>query len=196
MGVAGTAAAADWTAAARADRTLEYVAKPTVLVALTAAAAAIPVTHTDLVDRRWWFVGALGCCLVGDVLLMLGHRLFVGGLAAFLLGHVLFVVGLLHPPVPPGVPPFSFSPVGLAVAAAAVVAVEALPCARLVRALRDGGQGSLVPPVGVYILAIGTMVVLATNVGIALAALGAVSFLASDTLLALDRFVRPIPRGS
>ena len=65
----------------------------------------------------------------------------------------------------------------------------------LLRSLRDSGRSSLIPPVGVYIAAIVTMVVLATNVGIALAALGAVSFLASDTLLALDRFVRPIRRG-
>jgi len=193
--VAGVAAVADWTAVARDLRPLEYGAKPTVLVALTAAAASIPTTHTDLVDRRWWFVAALGCCLVGDVLLMLRRNLFIGGLAAFLVGHALFVVGLLQPPSPPGVPPFSFSAAGLLVAAVTVVAVEAVPCIVLLRSLRDSGRSSLIPPVGVYIAAIVTMVVLATNVGIALAALGAVSFLASDTLLALDRFVRPIRRG-
>jgi uncharacterized membrane protein YhhN len=44
--------------------------------------------------------------------------------------------------------------------------------------------------------AILTMVVLATNVGRPAAAIGAVSFLVSDTLLATDRFVRPIRQGT
>jgi uncharacterized membrane protein YhhN len=39
-------------------------------------------------------------------------------------------------------------------------------------------------------------VVLAWNVGAPLAAAGATCFLASDTLLAVDRFDRPIPRGT
>jgi uncharacterized membrane protein YhhN len=192
LAVAGVAAVADWTAVARSARRLELAAKPMVVVALTAAAAAIPAAHTHLVDRRWWFVAALGCCLVGDVLLMLRRSLFVGGLAAFLVAHILFVVGLLRPPAPPAVPPFSFSVLGLAVAAIAVVMAEVVPAAVVVRALRAGGRGSLVPPVLAYIAAIGTLVVVATNVGIVLAAVGAVSFLASDTLLALDRFVRPL----
>lgn len=195
LAVAGVAAVADWSAVARADRHLEYVAKPTVLVALTVTASTIPLSHTDLADRRWWFVAALAWCLVGDVLLMLRRGLFVAGLAAFLVGHILFAVGLLQGPVPPGVPPFTFSAVGLAVAAAVVVVVEALPFAVLVGALRRDGRGPLVPPVAVYTAAIGTVVVLATNVGIALAALGAVSFLVSDTLLSFDRFVRPLRQG-
>src|ERR1035441_6354634 len=115
MAVAGAAAAVDWAAVARSDSRLEYVAKPAVLIALTAAAAVIPAHRIDLVDRRWWFVVALACCLVGDVLLMLPRDLFIAGLAAFLAGHVLFIVGLLQTPAPPGVPPFSFSSTGLAV---------------------------------------------------------------------------------
>jgi uncharacterized membrane protein YhhN len=39
------------------------------------------------------------------------------------------------------------------------------------------------------------MVVLALNVGSLPAGLGAVLFLASDTLLAWNRFLRPIPTG-
>jgi uncharacterized membrane protein YhhN len=40
------------------------------------------------------------------------------------------------------------------------------------------------------------MVVLAVNVGIAAAGVGAVLFLISDTLLAWNRFVRPVRFGS
>ena len=54
----------------------------------------------------------------------------------------------------------------------------------------------LVAPVAVYLVAIATMAVLAFNVGVPAAAAGAVLFVVSDTVLALDRFVRPIRHGT
>lgn len=209
--MAGGAAALDWIAVAGRGpggpgepgetgaggiRRLEYAAKPTVLVAMTAAAATIPASAIDLVDRRWFFVAALACSLVGDVLLMSSGDRFVGGLLAFLVAHMLFIVGLLQPPAPPGVPPFAFSTTGLTVSVVVVVLVESVPGRVLIRALGAGGHRTLIAPVCLYIGALVTMVVLATNVGVPLAALGAVSFLLSDTLLAVDRFVRPLPRGT
>ena len=137
MAVAAAAALADWVAVGTGRSRLEYAAKPAVVVALAAAAVVLPVDRTDLVDRRWWFVAALACCLVGDVLLMVPKNLFVPGLAAFLVGHALFIGGLLQPPSPPGVPPFSFSSLGLGVAALAVVAAEAVPATVLFRSLLD-----------------------------------------------------------
>jgi uncharacterized membrane protein YhhN len=165
------------------------------MTALVAAAAVLPVDRTDLVDRRWWFVAALACCLVGDVLLMLPKDLFVPGLAAFLVGHALFIGGLLQPPSPQGVPPFSFSSWGLGVAALAVAAGEAVPAAVLFRSLVRHGPRDLIPPVAVYVAAIATMVVLAVNVGVLAAAVGAALFLVSDTVLAWNRFVRPFRFG-
>jgi uncharacterized membrane protein YhhN len=41
-----------------------------------------------------------------------------------------------------------------------------------------------------------TMAVLAANVGVPAAAVGATFFVLSDTLLALNRFVRPLPLGN
>jgi uncharacterized membrane protein YhhN len=196
VGLAAVAAVADWTAVATGNRSLGYAAKPAVLVALTLAAAAIPAARTDLVDRRWWFVAALVCCLAGDVALMLPDDLFLPGLAAFLAGHVLFIVGFLQPPSPSGHPPFAFSPTGLAVAAAAVMVVETIPGVMLFSALTGGGRTALVAPVALYVVAIGTMVVLAANVADPRAAVGASLFLVSDTVLALDRFVRPLRRGT
>ncbi len=196
IGVAAIAAVADWVAVWAGRPVPEYAAKPAVLVALTAAAVVLPASHTDLVDRRWWFVAALVCCLVGDVLLMLPRDLFVPGLAAFLAGHALFVVGLLQPPSPAGTPPFSFSTTGLAVATAAVAACAAWPAFLIFRSLLRDGHTELVGPVAVYLVAIATMAVLALNVGVPAAAAGAVLFVVSDTVLALDRFVRPIPRGT
>ncbi len=192
MVVAGLAAVADWTAVWRDDARLEYVAKPAVLAALAAAAVVLPAASTDLVDRRWWFVAALVASLLGDVLLMLPSDRFVPGLAAFLVGHVCYVVGLLQPPAGGT---FAFSPTGIAVAVVVVAAVGAVPATAIFRALLRTGQRALVPPVAVYLVAICTMVVLACNVGIPAAAVGAVFFLASDTVLALQRFVRPIPKG-
>jgi len=195
MGLAAVAAIVDWVAVAREDARLEYVAKPAVLTLLTVAAAVLPPTHTDLVDRKWWFVAALACCLVGDVLLMLPRDLFVPGLLAFLVGHVLFIVGLLQPPSPAGTPPFAFSTTGLVVASLVAVAYGAVPATLIFRALARDGSGVLIAPVAVYLVAILTMAVLAANVGVPAAATGAALFVVSDTVLALGRFVRPLPHG-
>lgn len=195
FGVAVVAAVVDWVALSRGDRRSGYVAKPAVLVALTLAAAALPADHTDLVHRKWWFVAALACSLVGDVLLMLPRDLFVGGLSAFLAAHVLFIVGLLQPPAPPGNPPFAFSPVGLAVATAVAVAVVSVPATLIFRSLTRHGDRALLAPVAVYLVAITTMAVLAANVGVPAALVGASLFVVSDAVLALDRFVRPLPHG-
>ena len=194
--VAAVAAGADWVAVATGRRSLEYGAKPATLAALVAAAAVLPASHTDLVDRRAWFVAALVLCLVGDVLLMLPRDLFVPGLAAFLAGHVLYIVGFLQPPSGPGVAPFSFSDHRAGRGRRGVAAVAAVPVVTIVRALRRSGEGVLVGPVLAYVAAIGTMAVVALNVGVPAAAVGACAFLVSDTLLALDRFVRPVPRGT
>ena len=195
VAVAGLVAVVDWLAVYRDDTRLEYVAKPAVLALLTVAAAVLPAAHTDLVDRKWWFVAALAFCLLGDVLLMLPADLFVGGLSAFLLGHVLFIVGFLQPPAPPGVPPFAFSTTGLAVAALIAVAYGIAPATLIFRALSRGGTNELIIPVAVYLVTILTMLVLATNVGIPAAAVGAALFVLSDTVLAIGRFVRPLPQG-
>jgi uncharacterized membrane protein YhhN len=196
MAVAGAAALVDWAAVARSAVGLEYVAKPAVLVALTTACAVLPASHTDLVDRRWWFVAALAWCLVGDVLLMLPGNLFVPGLIAFLLAHVLYIVGFLQPPSPPGVPPFAFSTTGLAVAAGLAAAYAVVPAALLFGALRRDGHRSLMAPVAVYLVAILTMAVVAANVGVPAASAGAALFVVSDTVLALNRFVRPTRHGN
>jgi len=195
FGVAAASALVDWVAVARGARRTEYAAKPAVLAALTLAAAVLPADHTDLLHRKWWFVAALACSLAGDVLLMLPRDLFVPGLSAFLAGHVLFVGGLLQSPSPPGDPPFAFSPTGLAVAAVVVAAAAAGPAFLIFRSLLRGGHRALVAPVAVYLVAIGTMAVLAANVGVPAATAGAALFVVSDTVLALNRFVRPLRHG-
>ena len=75
------------------------------------------------------------------------------------------------------------------------VAYGAVPATLIFRSLARGGGGALIAPVAVYLVAILTMAVLAANVGVPAAATGAALFVVSDTLLALNRFVRPIPHG-
>ncbi len=196
IAVAGVAALADWLAVGTANDRLQYAAKPAVLALLVAAAALIPTAYSVSVGRRGWFVVALAFCLVGDVLLMVPRNLFIPGLAAFLAGHAFFIVGLLQPGPSSSIRPFAFSSPGLALASGLVLLVEALPATIILRSILRHGQGALVGPVCLYMVAILTMVVLATNVGRTSAAIGAVCFLASDTLLATDRFVRPIRQGT
>jgi uncharacterized membrane protein YhhN len=194
--VAAVAAVVDWMAVARDDDRLEYAAKPAVLALLTAAAVLLPDAHTNLVDRKWWFVVALAFCLLGDVMLMLPGDQFIPGLLAFLIGHLLFIVGLLQPPSPPDMPPFAFSPTGLAVASIVAVAYGAFPAALLFRSLARHGTTELLAPVAVYLVTILTMAVLAANVGVPAAGVGAAFFVLSDTLLAFNRFLRPLPLGN
>lgn len=196
VGAAVVAAFVDWVAVDLDSVRLVYIAKPAALLLLTVAAAVLPATHTDLVDRRWWFVAALAFCLVGDVLLMLPRDLFVPGLVSFLIGHVLFIVGFLQPPSPAGTPPFAFSPTGLVIASLVAVAVGAAPAALIFRALARDGTHPMIVPVTVYLVAILTMAVLAANVGVLAATLGAALFVVSDSVLALNRFVRPLPLGN
>ena len=147
LAVAAVVAVVDWIAVARDDARLEYVAKPGVLLALIAACAVLPDGHTDLVDRKWWFVAALVLCLLGDVVLMVPKDLFVAGLGTFLVGHLLYIGGFLQAPSPPGHPPFEFSSTGLVVAGLAAVAYAAVPATLLVRALWRDGRRGLLPPV-------------------------------------------------
>jgi uncharacterized membrane protein YhhN len=196
IALAGVAALADWLAVGTVNDRLQYAAKPAVLALLVAAAALIPTAHSVSGGRQGWFVVALSFCLVGDVLLMLPRNLFVPGLAAFLAGHAIFIVGLFEPANSPSARPFSFSPTGLARSSAVLLVVEILPASIILRSILRHGQGALVGPVCLYMGTILTMAVLATNVARPTAAVGAICFLASDTLLATDRFVRPIRQGT
>ena len=176
----GGFAIGDWSSRVRDDKRLEYVCKPGTLTALIIVAVALdPASGAS--DRRTWFVAALVFSLVGDVLLMLPRDAFVAGLAAFLVAHVCYVVGFWTDP-----------PAAIAMVVASTVVVLAVaPIARTVlRALAS--EPALRPPVAIYMVVIATMVASAIASGNVVAASGAVLFAASDSLIAWDRFVRPV----
>jgi uncharacterized membrane protein YhhN len=183
LGVAGVFAVGDWVSRSGDDsvparRQLEYVCKPATMLALVIAALLLdPAKGASA--RQHWFVAALVCSLVGDVLLMLPREQFVGGLSAFLVAHVCYVAGFwTHGP----------SAVPLVIAGLIVVLAIGSLARRILPAVRRRDH-ALVAPVAVYMLVIGTMVATALAVGNPVAAAGAVLFAASDSMIAWDRFV-------
>jgi uncharacterized membrane protein YhhN len=173
-------AVTNWVAVAQEDRRTEAVVKPAALLALTTAALAGGAVDST---AGAWLVGALLLGTVGDVFLLGGsERRFLAGLGAFLVGHLAYVA--------------CFATLGVAVswwlAGGAVALIGALVAGRAVlpATLRSGGIG-LAAPVAAYMLVIGAMLVTGWGTGLVLVAAGAAVFVASDTVLALDRFARP-----
>ena len=138
------------------------------------------------IKGRSWLMVALALSLAGDVLLM-GQGMFVYGLVAFLLAHLSYIqlfrqdAPWLH----------SRRAVAIAISAAAVV---------FVGLDQNGLPSELRVPVAAYVLVIATMAAQAwgraKHLGTAASvwvAWGSVSFMLSDTLLAIDKFVSPLP---
>jgi uncharacterized membrane protein YhhN len=173
----------DWYAVAQQDKPLEYACKPATVALLTGAAL---VLHPAYESRRTAFVVALVLSLAGDVFLMLPRDLFAGGLASFLLGHVAYIVGLRLGPS---------SWVALGTAAGGVVATARGLGTPVVRGVLRSGHGDLVGPVIAYMAVLAAMFTCAVATLNPLAALGAGLFFCSDTVLAWNRFVRPLRRG-
>jgi uncharacterized membrane protein YhhN len=124
--------------------------------------------------------------VVGDVALMMkGTRWFAGGLGAFLLAHVCYSVGFVGAGI--GWAPWQALP------ALGMVLWAGWLLRRLLPALRERGQGVMAAPVAVYATAISVMVWLAVCSGAPLVVTAAVLFAVSDSALAWNRFVRPLP---
>jgi len=167
--------------------------KPAALVfaiaGVMAAWRSVPLEARPALRRsRGLLLAALAGSLVGDVLLML-PGLFLPGLVAFLLAHLCYVALFRQ-----GVPWFADR-----TALAAVLAVGLGMYAFLVY---GGLPAALRIPVAAYVLVIALMAAqalarratLGARVpGVDAVALGAVLFMLSDALLALNRFVQPLP---
>lgn len=171
-------AALDWYAVWRASASLERLAKPATLLALTAT--AVWLGAFDSPAGRWLLV-ALGLCLVGDItLLQDSPRRFLAGLGAFLLGHLAFVAAFLAR---------GLEQPGRAVVALLVLGIlTAAVVRRVLSAARREGGWPLAGPVAAYILVISAMLLAAWMTGDLVVALGATAFAVSDSILALNRF--------
>ncbi len=167
-------AAVDATAAHRLFKPL------TMLVALAI------VARSPAHPGRAWLLAALVASLVGDICLML-DGLFIPGLVAFLLAHIAYT-GRLRLDAP-----WLASRRALWAVASVGLAVYAV--------LWTGGlPADLRAPVAVYVGALGLMAAQAMGRATVrsdraawMVAGGAACFMASDALLALNRFVTPLP---
>ncbi len=140
-----------------------------VLPALFLAAVLAPVSTLAAVGMVF--------SAAGDAFLLDKSRFLLHGLGAFLVGHLLFVPAFL---TASGAWPSPWLVAGLAALAVGVTVV--------VRP-RSGVMRVAVP---VYAVTLCAMAAAASSLG-PLGLLGGVSFLASDALLAVNQFKRPIP---
>jgi uncharacterized membrane protein YhhN len=181
LALAAVFAIGDWIARGTDNKTLEYVCKPATLASLIVVAIALdPAAGNG--TRRTWFVVALVFCLAGDVLLMLPQDLFVGGLAAFLVGHLCYIGGFWAD---------GPSAVAFAIAVVVTVVLVAPIAVRVLGAVR--AEPELRVPVAAYIVVLAAMLASALASGNVVAAVGAALFVASDSMIAWDRFVRSFP---
>jgi len=138
-------------------------------------------------SKPWWLLGAaLAGSLAGDAFLMV-EGFFIPGLVSFLLAHIAYIVLFRQ-----GVAWFP-RPVALAATLGVGVSMYAF--------LWQGGlPAELRIPVAVYVTVIALMAAQALGRAGALGdraarqvALGACCFMLSDSLLATNRFVQPLP---
>lgn len=176
--VTAVVAVADWRAVVRGDLRTERWAKPAVVGGLVVVALLAGAGGSA--TGRWVLV-ALVLGLVGDVLLLPGPDRFVAGLVAFLLGHLAWVAAC----VGAGLDRPALGWVG-----AGVLAVALLAGHRILPAAHHHGGAALGGAVTAYLLVIGAMVVAGWATGLLLVGLGATLFVASDTVLAMGRFVQ------
>jgi len=189
--LAGVAALADWTAVARRQHLVEFILKP-----LTLALLIVAVGFGHLGDAKPAVLAALALGLIGDVALLFSpddqsaesdlDPAFLAGLGAFLLGHIAYLVAFARH----GLHGWQ-AVAGLLVVAGAVV----LAMPRVLQGARASGGTLLAVIVGGYAAVLATMVILAFSTAAIPTAVGGLLFLASDTTLAWNRFVRPMIRG-
>jgi uncharacterized membrane protein YhhN len=172
-------------------RVPNLVSKPAVIAAMLVWYASACACQAPAV----WFGLGLVFSLAGDVLLMLPNRFFLPGTAAFMLAHIAYIIGF-NQPLP------RFSP-GMAALLVIFMSLMAVTYAALRRGVRSRPAfRRMAGPLALYSLVISLMVFSALSTlfrpdwmpdAAGLTASGALLFLFSDILLAVDRFVKPIP---
>ena len=166
-------------------RRLLYIFKPLTTGLILVLALVLPGTVPS--PYRPLLLLGLVASLAGDVFLMLPRDLFLAGLGSFLLTHLCYAAAFgtasgWH---------LSLLPIGLLVLSAGLILSTLWPA-----------LGRMRLPVLLYVSALLLMVWQADERWLAmhgtpalLALIGAVLFLVSDTVLALDRFRRPVRQG-
>jgi uncharacterized membrane protein YhhN len=137
---------------------------------------------------RTWVIAGLLLSLVGDIALLLPKEGFLPGLIAFLLAHLAYLVAFTR------VAKFASRPL--------CFGVYALVAGAILWQLWPGVPGGLRIPVIAYVVCLAAMAAQAAVVWRAGAprggvlALGGALFVASDALLATNKFMAPLPAAS
>jgi uncharacterized membrane protein YhhN len=207
LAAAGILAVLDWIAVARDARQAERIVKPLVLLALLLAALA---AHPAKQSVHGWLIAALSLGLVGDVALVAERRpgrvpvtavtissgaggkaprlstagpqpFFLAGLLAFLIGHLCYARAMQL-----------YGTDKLSVAFGLVLVLIALLSFgyRILAGAHSLGGSRLTGAVVLYVVALGTAVVLGVGTEQLCIAGGIVLFAISDLVLAYDRFVQ------
>ncbi len=169
---------------------LNFVFKP--LTTLLIIAYAWPRGRAHPAARRWVLAG-LALSLCGDVALLWPQRGFLPGLVSFLLAHLAYLAAFTRDGIRFAARPLPFLLYG---ALAAFILWRLWP----------GVPGGLRIPVLAYVLCLASMAAQAAVVALqvrqtsppaarrgVVLALGGALFLASDTLLATNKFAGPLP---
>jgi uncharacterized membrane protein YhhN len=165
-------------------RWLAFIFKP--LTTLLVIAFAWPRGAASPKQRRFVLIG-LVLSLAGDVFLLWPKEGFLPGLVAFLLAHLAYIAAFCVP-------------VRLAARPWVLVAYAAL-AALILSQLWAGVPAALRAPVLAYVLCLATMAAQAAvwwrsapaQAAARWAALGGLLFMASDSLLAFNKFGQPLP---
>jgi len=179
----------DWVAADQKIKVLEYITKPATMLAIL----LWMWLSAGLGGSMVWFTIGVIFCLIGDIFLMLPWDLFIFGLLAFLLGQISYVIG------------FSNESPYLNLWGLFLIIVLGLYLGWLypiiAKTLGEQGREKLRVPVLIYSLVISAMVYSAmmtltrsgwTITAAISASIGALLFYTSDSILAWDRFVKPL----
>lgn len=180
-GLTGVVAIANWIAVAQDRRKAEQWLKPgTLALLILAVVSAGALGHAAGI----WLVVALLLGMAGDIALLddRAQWRFVAGLTAFLLGHLAYLACFLA---------VGLSPQWRVLGGVAVVVVALAAARRVLSGAGEQGGRLLAAMVAVYMGVIAVMTITAWATGSWWIAAGASIFVASDTTLALNRFVRP-----
>jgi uncharacterized membrane protein YhhN len=159
-----------------------YISKPLTTTLILLPVLVLASNSTSVYALL--IAGGLVFALIGDVLLMLPESRFVLGIGSFAATHTLYLAAFI-------------SAAGLALMNPSTIPLI-LFSVIMTRFLWPGLRKSLQIPVFAYIVLITVMTAQAIGAalvqegaGLAIAAAGAVLFLASDSMLAIDRFRLP-----
>jgi alkylglycerol monooxygenase len=166
---------------------LHFVCKPlTMLIAM--AWVYLRASRVRALERfDWLLMAALAASMAGDVFLMLPGGYFIPGLASFLLAH-LFYIALFRQ----GIARFPNRP-ALLLTLAVGAAMYAWVWGGLTDPVLKVAVAAYVGVISLMVAqAIGRATVLRDDASKAVA-LGACVFMLSDSLIAINRFVQPLP---